>query len=75
MLRSLSIRNFALIEDAQIDLEPGLNVWTGETGSGKSLLLSAIGLVLGSKADAGSVRAGASEAIVSCIRRQECRHD
>ena len=67
MLRSLSIRNFALIEDAQIDLEPGLNVWTGETGSGKSLLLSAIGLVLGSKADAGSVRAGASEAIVSCI--------
>jgi len=66
MLRSISIRNFALIEDAQIDLDPGLMVWTGETGSGKSLLLSAIGLVLGSRADARTVRAGAAEAIVSC---------
>lgn len=66
MLRSISIRNFALIEDAQIDLGSGLIVWTGETGSGKSLLLSAIGLVLGSKADTASVRAGATEAVVSC---------
>ena len=47
MLRSLYIRDLALIEDAQLSMENGFVVWSGETGAGKSLLLSAIGLVLG----------------------------
>lgn len=66
MLRSLYIRDLALIEDAQLSMEKGFVVWSGETGAGKSLLLSAIGLVLGAKADAACVRAGALESIVSC---------
>lgn len=66
MFRTISIRNFALIEDTELRLHEGLNVWTGETGSGKSLLLAAIGLVLGARADASSVRTGATEAMVSC---------
>lgn len=66
MFRTISIRNFALIEDTELRLHEGLNVWTGETGSGKSLLLAAIGLVLGARAEASFVRTGATEAIVSC---------
>ena len=51
MLRELSVQNLALIEDARIDLLPGYCAWTGETGAGKSLLLSAaLGLILGGKA-------------------------
>ena len=66
MLRCLYIRDLALIEDAQLSMEKGFVVWSGETGAGKSLLLSAIGLVLGAKADAACVRAGALESIVTC---------
>lgn len=66
MLRTVSIRNLALIESAEIDFHSGFTVWTGETGSGKSLLLSAISLVLGSRADTTSVRTGCKEALVAC---------
>lgn len=66
MLRTIVIKDLALIENAVIDLRSGLSVWTGETGAGKSLLLSAISLVLGARADASIVRSGKPEALVSC---------
>ncbi len=62
MLENLSIRDFALIERADIDFEPGMTALTGETGAGKSILLDAIGLVLGDRADADSVKAGCDRA-------------
>ena len=65
MLRELSVQNLALIEDARIDLRPGYCSWTGETGAGKSLLLTALGLVLGGKASADLIRAGRDEARVA----------
>ena len=67
MLRELSVQNLALIEDAQIDLRPGYCAWTGETGAGKSLLLTALGLVLGAKASADLVRAGKPEARAAAV--------
>ena len=62
MLRELSVQNLALIEDARIDLRPGYCSWTGETGAGKSLLLTALGLVLGGKASSDLIRTGKAEA-------------
>ncbi len=65
MLDTLSIRHFAIIEQAQIEFEPGMTALTGETGAGKSILLDAIGLVLGDRADADSVKSGADKADIS----------
>ena len=65
MLQSLSIRNVVLIDRLQIDLTPGLTVMTGETGAGKSIVLDALGLALGARADAGQVRKGAEKAQVA----------
>ncbi|WP_337174846.1 DNA repair protein RecN [Paludisphaera sp.] len=67
MLRELSVRNLATIEDVQIELEDGFCVWSGETGAGKSLLLAALGLVLGGKASADMVRAGKPEARAGAV--------
>lgn len=67
MLRELSVQNLALIEDIQVELEPGFCSWTGETGAGKSLLLTALGLVLGGKASAELVRAGKAEARAAAV--------
>lgn len=67
MLRELSVQNLALIEDARIELRDGYCAWTGETGAGKSLLLTALGLVLGGKASAELVRAGKEEARAAAI--------
>ena len=67
MLRELSVQNLALIEDARIELRPGYCAWTGETGAGKSLLLTALGLVLGGKASADLVRAGKDEARAAAV--------
>ena len=67
MLRELSVQNLALIEDARVELEPGYCAWTGETGAGKSLLLTALGLVLGGKASADLVRKGCGEARASAV--------
>ncbi len=67
MLRELSVQNLALIEDARVELEPGYCAWTGETGAGKSLLLTALGLVLGGKASAELVRQGCGEARASAV--------
>src|SRR3954447_17108372 len=61
MLRELTVRNLALIEDLRVELEPGYCVWTGETGAGKTLLLQALGLLLGERGSADLLRAGADE--------------
>ena len=65
MLTSLSIRNVVLIEALDLAFGPGLGVLTGETGAGKSILLDALGLVLGNRAETSLVRAGADEAGVT----------
>ena len=65
MLRQLSIHNVGLVERLDLEFEPGLGVLTGETGAGKSILLDALGLALGARADAGLVRAGADSAAVT----------
>ena len=67
MLRELSVQNLALIEDIHIELQAGYCAWTGETGAGKSLLLTALGLVLGGKASAELVRAGKTEARAAAV--------
>ena len=64
MLRELHIRDLGVIEDATLPLDPGLTVVTGETGAGKTMVVTGIGLVLGGRADPGLVRAGRAEAVV-----------
>ena len=65
MLRQLSIRDVVLIDALTLDFEPGLGVLTGETGAGKSILLDALGLALGIRADSALVRTGQPQAMVS----------
>lgn len=65
MLTHASISDFAIIESLELDFERGLTVLTGETGAGKSILIDAMGLALGDRADAGSVRHGAERAEIS----------
>ena len=65
MLCGLAIRNVVLIERLDLSFGPGLSVLTGETGAGKSILLDALGLALGARADSGLVRAGAERADVA----------
>lgn len=64
MLRELRIRNFAVIDDLHLELRPGLNALTGETGAGKSIIVGALSLLLGERASAEDVRAGEDEAVV-----------
>src|SRR5215210_6097228 len=64
MLTGLSIRDVVLIESLDLEFGPGLGVLTGETGAGKSILLDALGLALGTRADSGLVRSGQSQAAV-----------
>ena len=65
MLERLAIRHYALIEDAEISLADGLSAITGETGAGKSIILGALGLLLGDKASGEVIRAGHDSATVS----------
>src|SRR5436309_7051390 len=65
MLRELSVQNLALIEDVRVELQEGFCAWTGETGAGKSLLLGALGLLLGERGSADLLRTGAEELRVS----------
>jgi DNA repair protein RecN (Recombination protein N) len=65
MLTSLAIRNIVLIEALDLQFAPGLGVLTGETGAGKSILLDALGLVLGNRAETGLVRTGEEQASVT----------
>jgi DNA repair protein RecN (Recombination protein N) len=67
LLRTLRIRKLVIIEDLTVDFGPGLNLLTGETGAGKSILVDALGLVAGDRADRSLVRAGETEASVEAL--------
>ncbi len=67
MLQSLYVENLAIIDRLEVEFQPGLNVLTGETGAGKSILLDALGLVLGDRADPTLIRAGADRLKVSAV--------
>ncbi|MGB6086157.1 AAA family ATPase, partial [Parvibaculum sp.] len=67
MLAALSIRDIVLIERLELSLDSGLCTLTGETGAGKSILLDALGLAIGARADAGLVRQGAEQGSVSAV--------
>ena len=64
MIRHISIRNFAIIENVDIDFNDGLNIITGETGAGKSVVIEAVSLALGSRADTAFVRSGTDKAVI-----------
>lgn len=67
MLKSLYIQNYALIDTLNIQFEPGFSVITGETGAGKSIILGAIGLLLGQRADSKSIKSGASKCTIEAV--------
>ena len=73
MLLSLHIRDFAIIDQLEIELHAGMTALTGETGAGKSILLDALGLLLGDRADSGAVKAnynlGVLARLASYLRR------
>ncbi|MBT4620949.1 MAG: DNA repair protein RecN [Nitrospina sp.] len=64
MIKEIRIRNFAIIENLAVNFEQGLNVLTGETGAGKSIILGALNLLLGGRADTDSIRSGETTAFV-----------
>src|SRR6516165_4876808 len=74
MLLGLAIRDVVLIDRLDLAFRPGLCVLTGETGAGKSILLDALGLALGQRAETGLVRAGAAEAAVTAEFVVRCQH-
>ena len=67
MIHHISIRNFAIIENTEVDFEEGLNIITGETGAGKSIVIEAVSLALGSRADSSYVRNGADKAVIQLV--------
>lgn len=67
MIESLHIQNIALIEDLTLNLEKGLNILSGETGAGKSIIIDSLNFVLGERADKSLIRNGAERAEVSAV--------
>ena len=67
MLSLITVRNYAVIDEVDVEFQPGMSVLTGETGAGKSILVDALGLALGDRADAGAVRKGCREARISVL--------
>ncbi len=67
MLKELRIKNFAIIENLQVEFHPGLNVLTGETGAGKSILIDAMNLILGGRADTDYIRSGETDSTVEGV--------
>src|SRR3981081_776298 len=67
MLLELRLENYAVIDNLVVEFAPGLNLLTGETGAGKSILIDALALLLGGKASADVVRHGADKAVVGCV--------
>lgn len=74
MLQSLRIRNLAIVEDASVEFGPDLNVITGETGAGKSVILGALNLVLGERADKTLIRTGADQCAVEAVLQLDDRN-
>jgi DNA repair protein RecN (Recombination protein N) len=74
MLEELRIRDLGVIADATLPLGPGLSVVTGETGAGKTMVVTAVGLLLGARSDAGAVRSGAKSATAEAVLRLEASH-
>src|SRR5690606_15369070 len=71
MIRYLAIRNLAVIESVAVDFEPAFNILTGETGAGKSILVEAVGLLLGGRATQDLLRSGEDLATVEAIFEDE----
>jgi DNA repair protein RecN (Recombination protein N) len=67
MLQTLRVRNLALVEDIAVEFQSGLNVITGETGAGKSVIIGALGLLLGDRADKTLIRAGADQCVAEAV--------
>ena len=67
MLQELRISNIAVIDHVELELGPGLNVLTGETGAGKTIVLASLGLLLGARGSADLIREGADEAVVEAL--------
>jgi DNA repair protein RecN (Recombination protein N) len=74
MLTALHIQDFVLIDQARLALGPGMTALTGETGAGKSILLDALGLAVGGRAERGAVRQGAKQGVVSVIFEPKANH-
>ncbi len=75
MLQELRVSNFAIIENVQLAFRPGLNILSGETGAGKSILLKSLGLLMGDKADASAIRSGSDQAVIEGSFDLEARPD
>ena len=71
MISHISIKDFAIIRDLELDLHPGLNIITGETGAGKSIIIEAISMALGSRADTDYIRTGADKASITLTADME----
>ena len=71
MLAELRLENYAVIDNVAIEFAPGLNLLTGETGAGKSILIDALGLLLGEKASSDVIRTGAERAVVAAVFESE----
>src|SRR6059058_4229875 len=67
MLTTLRIKNLALVADLTLELQPGCNVITGETGAGKSIIIGALNLVLGERADRTMIRSGSDNCSVEAV--------
>ena len=71
MLQTISLRDFVIVDQLELDFASGFTVLTGETGAGKSILLDALGLVLGERADSSQIREGSNRAEISATFRVE----
>ena len=74
MLEELRLRDLGVITDATLPLGPGLSVVTGETGAGKTMVVTAVGLLLGARSDAGAVRSGAKSASAEAVLKLDAGH-
>ena len=75
MLKEIRIRNFAVIESLDLEFSSGFNVFTGETGAGKSIILDALSIVLGEKADSTFIREGTKRASIEAVFDYGTRRD
>lgn len=74
MIEEIHIRDLGVITDARLPLQPGLSVLTGETGAGKTMVVTALGMLLGARSDASSVRSGAKNALAEAVIRLPQNH-